>query len=427
MSSVSRRSIPRSLTLDNSYRRSTCRLCEGKRLSNVLSLRATPLANAFVNQEALGSEQPVYPLDVFFCEECGHLQLLDVVDPRVLYQHYVYVSGTSPVFVRHFEQYARNVVERFTPEKGSLVVEIGSNDGTLLRCFKEYHLRVLGVDPAEEITRGTIESGIDAISEFFTPQLARGIRTKHGPASVIAANNVIAHIDDLGSVMVAVRDLLAPHGVFVFEVSYLGDVFEKTLFDTIYHEHLDYHSVIPLEAFFKRWGLELIEVMRVDTHGGSLRGVVQLAGGPRPVDASVAIAMERERELGLDKGDTFRAFAGHIEGIRDELMALLGNLRRTGKRIAGFGAPAKMTTLMYHLELEPDVIDFIVDDSPLKQGLYTPGMHIPVVPTSELYVRRPDYVVILAWNFAPTIVQKHAAFRDAGGRFIIPLPKVEIV
>lgn len=408
-------------------RRTTCRLCSSAALEKVLALGHTPLANAFVKREALSEEQPLYPLDVFLCGRCAHAQLLDVVDPAVLYKDYVYVSGTSPVFVRHFQDYARYVVERYAPPPGGLVVEIGSNDGTLLRCFKENGLKVLGIDPAEQITRNAIESGTDAIVGFFTPQLARDIRRDRGPAHVIAANNVMAHIDDLAGVMEGVRHLLAPGGVFLFEVSYLVDVVEKTLFDTIYHEHLDYHTVQPLVGFFRRRGLELIDVMHVDTHGGSLRGMVQLAGGSRGVEPSVAGFIERERRMGLDRAEVFRHFAQQIERVKIELLGLLRRLKQKGRRIAGFGAPAKTTTLMYYLGFEPGMIDFIVDDSPFKQGLYTPGMHIPVVPAQDLYDKRPDYVVVLAWNFAAAIMQKHAAFREGGGRFIIPLPNVGIV
>lgn len=409
------------------HRRTTCRLCSSTDLEKVLALGHIPLANAFVRRDELADVQPTFPLDVYLCRSCAHTQLLDVVDPTVLYRDYVYVSGTSPVFVRHFEDYARYVVNSFAPPANGLVVEIGSNDGTLLRCFKGLGLRVLGIDPAERITRGTIESGIDAVVGFFTPEVAREVRRDRGPADVIAANNVIAHIDDLAQVMDGVRHLLAPGGIFVFEVSYLKDVVENTLFDTIYHEHLDYHSVGPLAGFFRRCGLELIDVMHENTHGGSLRGVVQLAGGPRRVEASVAAFIEGERRIQLDRPDAFHRLARQIEGVRTELLGLLRRLKKEGKRIAGFGAPAKTTTLMYCLGFEPGLVDFIVDDSPLKQGLYTPGIHIPVVPAQEMYDKRPDYVVILAWNFAQAIAQKHAAFREGGGRFIIPLPKVEIV
>ncbi len=411
----------------NYTHRETCRLCGSRDLLKVLSLAPTPLANAFVGPGELGREQPLYPLDVHFCNACAHLQLLDVVDPAVLYEHYVYVSGTSPVFVRHFKDYAGYVIGTFHLPADGLVVDIGSNDGTLLRPFMESGRRVLGVDPARAIAEKAQASGIPVIVDFFNAQLADRIRVEHGPASVITANNVMAHIDDLQGVMNGVRRLLAHDGVFVFEVSYLGAVVEHTLFDTIYHEHIDFHSVKPLAGFFARNGLELIEALRVDSHGGSLRGVAQLQGGPRKPGASVAAMVANEEAAGLDMPETFRSFAAHIDELRKDLVGLLRKLKSEGKRIAGFGAPAKLTTLAYHLGLDRGMIDFVVDDSPLKQGLYTPGMHIPVVPAQQLYERKPDYVLILAWNFAQPIMAKHAAFREGGGRFIIPLPRVEVV
>ena len=413
--------------MKNYVHRETCRLCTSRNVSKVFALAPTPLANAFVTADKLADAQDLYPLDVWFCNACGHLQLLDVVDPSVLYAHYVYVSGTSPVFVRHFKDYAAYVIDNFQPAPAGLVVDIGSNDGTLLRFFKDSGRRVLGVDPAQEISEQTRASGIPVLVDYFSPVVADRIRAEHGAASVIAANNVIAHIDDLAGVMEGVRRLLAPDGVFVFEVSYLGSVVENTLFDTIYHEHIDYHSVTPLQAFFDRCGLELIEAVRVDSHGGSLRGVVQIKGGPRRQGKSVRAMLDYEEAAGLNRPDTYAAFANHVDGLRTELTGMLHRLKSEGKRIAGFGAPAKLTTLMYHFGLEADLIDFVVDDSPLKQGHFTPGMHIPVVPAQELYNRKPDYVVILAWNFAKPIIEKHSAFREAGGRFIVPLPKVEVI
>ena len=408
------------------YHRSTCRLCGGSGLTKVLALTPTPPANAFVTAAERAAPQPAYPLDVWLCNGCGHVQLLDVVDPRILYAHYVYVSGTSPVFVRHFEQYAQYVGSQFKPAPGSLALDIGSNDGTLLRFFKQAGHRVLGIEPAEEISAASRQTGIPTLTGFFSEQLAQRIAGEHGRAAVVTANNVAAHIDDLAGVMRGVARLLAPDGVFVFEVSYLVDVFEKTLFDTIYHEHLDYHTVEPLVSFFASCGLQLIEAQRVDSHGGSLRGVAQLAGGPRKIGASVSTLIARERELRLRDADTFRAFGDRIAKLGSELTSLLGKLKREGKRIAGFGAPAKATTLLYHLGITPELVDFIVDDSPLKQGRYTPGMHIPVVPAQALYDRKVDYTVILAWNFAEPIMKKHSAWREGGGRFIVPLPSLEV-
>jgi SAM-dependent methyltransferase len=408
------------------HRRDDCRLCGCRELELALALTPTPPANAFVPSSQLGREQERFPLDVFLCRGCGHLQLLDVLDPGMLFEEYVYVSGTSPVFVDHFRRYAAETVARFGLGPGALVVEIGSNDGTLLRFYQDAGCRVLGVDPAREIARGATEGGVETLPAFFTPELAGRVRAERGPAALVAANNVFAHADDLAGITAGVRDLLAPDGVFVFEVSYLVDVYQKTLFDTIYHEHLAYHTVGPLVPFFARHGMELIAAERVGTHGGSLRGVVQRAGGGRSVEPSVDELVRLERGLGLDRTETFRRFAGRIDERKAQLRGVLG-VRRRGERVAGFGAPAKATTLMYHFGLGPEVLEFIVDDSPLKQGLYSPGLHIPVVPAAALVERRPDYLVVLAWNFAEAIIAKQRAFAEAGGRFIVPLPEVRVV
>lgn len=412
---------------DTCHRRSTCRLCGSENLSEVLTLAPTPPANAFVSENQLSEEQATFPLDVFFCDDCHHVQLLDVVDPAILFENYVYVSGTSPVFVKHFEDYVRFVVEKYAPAYGTLAFDIGSNDGTLLKHFKASGFKVLGVDPAKDISAQATADGIETINGFFSADMAQEIRHSHGPASVITANNVFAHIDDLGGVLDGVHDLLHDDGIFVFEASYLVNVFEDTLFDTIYHEHLAYHAVGPLVTFMKAHNMELIGAERVASHGGSLRAIAQKQGGPKPVSASIADLIALEHILGLDKAETYRDFGNRINALKDELAGLLREKKAQGRTIAAFGAPAKATTLMYHFDIGPDVIDFIVDDSPLKQGLYSPGMHIPVVPSSAIYEKKPDDIVILAWNFAEPIMEKHKTFLESGGQFIIPLPKVEIV
>ena len=407
-------------------RRETCRLCGGRNLDRVLSLTPTPPANAFVGEGDKDKAQACFPLDVFFCAGCAHVQLLNVVDPRLLFENYVYVSGTSPVFVRHFADYAEAVIARFRPDPGSLVVDLGSNDGTLLKEFKRRGMTVLGVDPARAIVARATAAGIETIGDFFTPILAARMRNERGPAAIVTANNVFAHADDLKGIAEGVRALLANDGVFAFEVSYLVDVIEKTLFDTIYHEHLAYHSVKPLVGFLAGVGLDFFAAERVASHGGSLRGFAQSAGGPRRPDGSVAAMLALEKERRLDSPETFLDFARRIDGHGDEIRRLITGIKKEGKSIAGFGAPAKATTLMHHFRLGPHAIDFIVDDSPLKQGLYTPGLHVPVLPVDALYERRPDYVIVLAWNFAQPIMAKHSAFRAAGGRFIVPLPELEV-
>lgn len=409
------------------HRRTSCRLCGGDALTKVLALTPTPTANGFVDESGLDEEQPAFPLDVHFCESCGHVQLLDVVDPELLFANYVYVSGTSPVFVKHFEECVYTVLRKYgSGEGGGLVVDIGSNDGTLLKQFQTRGMTALGVDPARDIAAKASAEGIETLPTFFNAALADEIRTERGAAQVVTANNVFAHADGLGDITDGIRILLAPDGVFVFEVSYLVDVFEKTLFDTIYHEHLAYHSVRPLVAFFAAHGMQLIAAERISSHGGSLRGVAQVAGGPRTVEPSVADLIALEKTLGLDRADTLNAFGARINAVKSELTARLHELKAAGKTIAGFGAPAKATTLMYHFGIGPDIVDFIVDDSPLKQGLYSSGMHIPVLPSLAIYSKKPDAVIILAWNFAEPIMRNHDKYLNQGGTFIVPLPKVKI-
>ena len=408
--------------------RADCRLCGSNDLTRIMSLGATPPANAFVSEQERGKPQERFPLDVHICRACGHVQLLDIVDPEILFRNYVYVSGTSPVFVDHFWRYAEAMLGLTGMLRGSRVVEIGSNDGTLLRFFKDVGMKVLGIDPARRIAEEATKNGIETLPEFFDLALAKRLRAQGWSASLILANNVFAHADDLHTIVDGVKHLLTPDGLFVFEVSYLVDVFEKTLFDTIYHEHLSYHTVKPLIGLFERHGMQLIDAVRVDSHGGSLRGIAKVKGGRFPKQPGVEELVALEARLGLHGPDAFRNFFENIGRRKTELTALLRKLKGEGKRIAGFGAPAKATTLMFHFGLGPETLAYIIDDSPLKQGLYSPGHHIPVVPSSHLYdaAHRPDVVLILAWNFADSIMKKHQPFRDAGGRFVVPLPHVEM-
>jgi SAM-dependent methyltransferase len=337
----------------------------------------------------------------------------------------VYVSGTSSVFVAHFARLAETISRRFEVGPTSFVVDVGSNDGTLLKQFQALGItKVLGIDPAAEIVRDANAGGVPTLESFFDPSVARQIRSSHGAADILCANNVFAHAEDLAGFAEGVRDLLGPQGVFVFEVSYLVDVIQKLLFDTIYHEHLAYHAVAPLVRFFERNGLRLFDAERVDSHGGSIRCYVCPAAASHTNTDRLAGLLRREQELGLFSPGVYREFKGRIEERGRQLRERLGPIVEQGQMVAGFGAPAKLTTLMYQFGLDHERISFIVDDSPLKQGRYTPGTHIPVLPPAALYERRPGWCVLFAWNFADAITKKHAAFTDAGGRFIVPLPEL---
>jgi SAM-dependent methyltransferase len=406
--------------------RETCRLCDSSDLQRVLELTPTPPANAMVPASLLDQQQQCFPLDVYFCNNCHHAQLLDIIDPSDLFEEYVYVTGTSAANVDHFRRYAAQVIEVAGLQKGDLVVEIGSNDGTMLRFFQEAGMRVLGIDPARSIAEAATAAGIETMADFFTPELAERIREEYGSAKAVVANNVCAHIDDLRSAVSAAAILIDPDGVFVMQVSYLLDVYQKTLFDTMYHEHVDYHRVGPLRRFFASLDMNLWDSVRVRSQGGSLRVYASMASRGDAVKPSVDEMEALERAAGLDSADTLRAFASDIARTGDELTSLLKGLKSRGYSIAAYGAPAKSTTLMYHFGLGGEVIDYIVEDNPLKHDLYTPGLHLPVVPVEALYDKRPDYVVVLAWNFAESIIANHQRYSEQGGRFIVPLPMMSV-
>ena len=409
-------------------RRRECRLCGSPHPQPLCAFADTPLANEFVSASLRSASTERFPLAIYRCEACGHVQLLDVVDPERLFRNYVYVSSTSPVFVDHFHRYAEAMIRLTAMPAGSTVVEIGSNDGVLLRAFQQAGMRVLGIDPARAIAAEATRHGIETLPEFFTRPLATRLRQQGYEASLVVANNVFAHADDLRDIVEGVAHLLHPEGLFVVEVSYLLDVVEKTLFDTIYHEHLSYHSVKPLVNFFARQGMKLIDAVRVETHGGSLRGLAALDGSRWSPHARVQELMALEASRGLYEAATYQRWFDDVQRLKAQLVDVLGRLKAQGKTIVGFGAPAKATTLMFHFGIGAETLDYLVDDSPWKQGLYSPGHHLPIVPSSRLYdpAHRPDYVLILAWNFAEAIIKTHHRFLETGGHFILPLPRVEI-
>lgn len=387
----------------------------------------SPIADAYVPRERLGETQDLYPLDLYLCRDCGHVQNIDVVDPELLFRDYIYVTASSPGLVEHYRRYADDVVDRFAPAPGSLAFEIGSNDGSLLRFFKQKGMKVLGVDPARRIAEEATAGGVPTLPDFFTERLAHDIRARHGAAAIVAANNVFAHADDLVGVVRGIRAMLADDGVFVFEVSYLVDIVDRFLFDTVYHEHVSYHSIAPLQRFFARLGMQLFDVERIPSKGGSIRGFAQRSPeGRRPVGPLVGELLETEAKRGFAAPAIYREYAAAIASRKAALAKVVDEARSAGKRVAGYGASTTVTTLLWNFDLIGK-IDFLADDNPRKHGLYSPRSHIPVVPSEELYVRRPEYVVVLAWNYAEPILKRHARYTREGGRFVIPLPELRIV
>lgn len=417
---------------------SACRICgTGAKLKRALSFGPTPLANAFLKKSDIHGAEYFFPLDVYLCTGCGLLQLLDVVSPEVLFKDYVYVSSTSPVFVAHFQRFADEVQARFALHSESFVIDIGSNDGILLRPFKGKGVRVLGIEPDKAIARLARKSGMETVSHFFSAAVAQKLRKRYGQADVITATNVFAHIDDIHAVARGVQLLLKKDGVFIIEVPYLVDFLAKNLFDTVYHEHLSYFSLSPLVMFFEHVGMRIIDAERIPTHGGSLRVFVRkrrrFTQIRAQIDAdkrgrkAVEWLLRRERKLGLHKSETYCAYTLRVQKNRAKLLSLLASLKEKGKSIAGYGAPAKGNTLLNYFSIGSDVIDYIIDDSSHKQGTHTPGKRIPVVSSDALRTHPPDYLLILAWNFADSIMKKNEAFRQQGGRFIIPVPIPRII
>jgi SAM-dependent methyltransferase len=398
-------------------RRTRCRLCGGDRLERVLALAPTPLADAYVLPTDASAAQPRFPLDVFLCAGCGYTGLLDVVSAADIYPDYIYETASSLGLVAHFEGVADALVRRLQLPPQALAVDIGSNDGALLRALRAHGLRVLGVDPARAIAAQATARGVETLADFFTNALGTRLRRERGPAALITANNILANVDDVNDVVSGVRELMAADGAFVFETAYLPDLMANLVFDFIYHEHLSYFSVRPLTAFFRRHGLQLTHVERVATKGGSMRCTVQ--SPTAPVDPSVAAFAAAEEAAGLAGRAPFDAFAARIAAARSRVHALL---EERGDRIDGYGASATSTTLMYHFDLVGR-LSALYDDYPVKQGRLSPGQHLPVLPSAEIYARRPDTIIMLAWRYWEPILDRHREYVARGGRFLLPLPE----
>ncbi|OGE30461.1 hypothetical protein A3C59_00565 [Candidatus Daviesbacteria bacterium RIFCSPHIGHO2_02_FULL_36_13] len=404
-----------------------CRMCKSKKLKKVIKLSPTPPANAFLNKSQLKKKEDFFPLEVNFCQKCGQLQLTHVVSPEILFRNYLYVSSTSPVFVAHFEEYAEDIIKRLKLNKNSFIIDIGSNDGILLNPLKKNGMKVLGVDPAVEIAMKATKKGIPTLPFFLNRKVATDIAKKYGMAEVVCANNAFAHINDLDEIVESVKILTPKDGVFVIEFPYLVDFLEKNLFDTIYHEHVSYLSIRALTALFKRHSMEIFDAKKVTSHGGSLRIFVKKDGSKHIVKNIIREYIEIEIKLGLNKIQTYKKFAKKIEDNKKRLTNLLKQIKAQGKVIVGYGAPAKGNTLLNYFKIGPEILDYIVDDSEYKQGLYTPGTHIIVAPFSKIAETKPDYILILAWNFAQPLMDKLADFKKGGGSFIIPVPDAHIV
>lgn len=404
----------------------TCRSCGSDRIRIIVDLGMQPLANRLLTEHQLKDPEPRHPLRLSICEDCLLLQITDTVSPVELFTDYVYFSSVSDFLLKHVATACRSHQERFGLNAGSFVVEVASNDGYLLKNFVAAGIPCLGIEPAANIAAVAQKKGVPTINRFFSTALAKELRSQGKAADILIAHNVMGHVPDTNDFVQGLATLLKPDGRIVLEFPYARDMIDHAEFDTIYHEHVFYFTILALRPLFARHGLEIIDVERLAIHGGSLR-VYAAHQGVHPVASRVTQLLAEEKACGMDRVDWYTRFGDRVRKIRTDLTALLGQLKSKGHSVAAYGASAKGSTLLNFCGLGNETIEFVVDRSPAKQGRLTPGTHLPIVPAEQLAARRPDYALLLTWNFAEEILQQQQQYRDLGGHFIIPLPEVRVV
>lgn len=403
----------------------TCRSCGSTNLDTIIEFGDTPLADRLLTKEQIPDDDYFAPLTIVFCEDCSLVQIRETVAPEVLfYAEYPYFSSVSKSLLKHFRDSALNIIEGRNLKSDSFVVEAASNDGYMLKNFAEQGIKVLGIEPTDGPAEAATNLGIETRQMFFTSGEATKLREEFPQgADVFLANNVLAHVPDLNGFVAGIRTILNDNGVAVIEAPYLVDLVDHCEFDTMYHQHLCYFSITALDKLFRRHSLFLNKVERTAIHGGSLRLFVEPVEN---VGSSVTDLLAMEQARKVDKGDYYLDFASRVEGIKNKLLAILNELKEQGHSIAGYGAAAKATTLMSYVGIDHKMLDFISDKNEFKQGKYYCGMHIPIEGPESIHEKKPDYVVVLAWNFAKEIMQEQNDFAEAGGKFIVPIPEPAI-
>jgi len=405
-----------------------CRFCRAELKHTFCDLGLSPVSNAFLRKEQLGQAEPIYPLHTWVCERCFLVQLEEFESPqRIFGDDYAYFSSYSDTWLEHARRYTAQMIERFGVGQKSLVIEIASNDGYLLQYFRQKGVPVLGIDPAANVARAAEAKGIPTLVRFFGTGTARELAAAGKHADLLLGNNVLAHVPDLNDFVAGMKVILKPGGVLTMEFPHLQHLIEENQFDTIYHEHFSYFSFLAAQRVFAHHGLELFDVEEIPTHGGSLRIYGRHAGQAGGPSERVKELAARERRLKFEDLETYRAFANRAGETKRELREFLVAARRAGKKVAGYGAPAKGNTLLNYCGVRTDLLEYTVDRSPHKQGMYLPGVHIPIYPPDRIAETRPDYVVILPWNLKDEIVAQMAHVRSWGGKFVVPIPKVRVL
>jgi methylation protein EvaC len=393
----------------------------------VIDFGRQPLGNGFLLPDQFEDEH-FFPMRVGFSDKSMMLQLIDQPAPELMFhENYAFLSGTSKHMEQHFRELAQQLMgSKCLDNDDPFVVELGCNDGIMLKNFAQSNVRHLGIEPAKNVATIANGKGVRTLSEFFTESVAQRILESDGQADAIIAANVLCHIPDIRNVIAGIRALLKPTGVLVFEDPYLGDVISKTSYDQVYDEHVFLFSGHSVQYLFGLYDMELIDVQPQKTHGGSMRYHLAQTGAYL-VQESVSKILENEKKLGLNRASSFCDFSRKVEQSRVDLVSLLQDLKSQGKRIAGYGATSKSTTILNYCNIGPDLIEFISDTTPIKQGKFTPGMHIPVKPYDTFVANPPDYAVLFAWNHAEEIMAKEHGFMEGGGRWIVHVPKVGVL
>ena len=407
----------------------TCAFCGAADLTTIIDFGDVALAGAFVKPQEFATERK-FPLRVCFCPACFAVQVTEKVDPKVLFSNYFYFSSAIRTLREHFVDYATEVVARFLikPEL-STVVEIGCNDGVLLKPLADQGVGTpIGVDPASNILKAINDPRVKVVNDFFGDRVAADIADRFGKADLIVANNVYAHVADINGMTAAIKGLLKDDGVFVFEVHYLGKIVQDLQYDMIYHEHLYYYSLLALENHFARHGMTVFDIKPISIHGGSMRYYVCKNGSryARRVSNRVTLLRKDEQALGYDRAETYQRFAADCAIRRDRLMDLIGRLRAKGRTIAGYGASGRANTIIQYCGINSEHLDYMIDDAPAKHGYYTPGSHLLIRDNAVLKNQPPDYLLIFAWAFFNEIAAKCSDYLGHGGRLLVPLPDVRV-
>ena len=404
-----------------------CRFCAAELTRSFVDLGRSPLANSFLGADDLRRMEPFYPLHAYVCDNCLLVQLEEYQSAENIFGDYLYFSSYSAMWLRHCRDYAAQMVERYRLDGSSLVVEIASNDGYLLQYFKERGVGVLGVEPAANVARVAIDKGIATEIAFFGTATARRLVAQGRQADLTAANNVLAHVPDLNDFVAGFKILLKPTGIATFEFPHLLRLIQECQFDTIYHEHFSYFSLLVVDKVFAHHGLAVFDVEELPTHGGSLRVFAAPAEAARRRSERVGAVIAAERTAGLDRPGSYGDFGNAVTEVKCRLLEFLIGARREGKTVVGYGAPAKGNTLLNYCGVGTELIPYTVDLSPHKQGRYLPGVQIPIDAPQRIFATRPDYVLVLPWNLTDEIATQMAGIRDWGGRFVVAIPTLTIL